>query len=448
MFLDHNAGDIAASVLASELDEELYALNQRLGEERFPKEASEYLDDWASPNHGWLRKFYPPSSDEARFDLVPAVEKALRWVEDLRSREFIGTESRLNTIFELLRQMVFGAENDPDRRLVELRRRRAELDQEIARAERGEVTMLDPVSQRDRYQQFSRTARELLSDFREVEENFRRLDRNLRQQIAGWSGSKGALLDEALGSRNSIAESDQGQSFQAFYDFLLSHQRQAELTDLLERLREIDEITDQDDRLARIHFDWIDASDRTQATVRLLSEQLRRFLDDQVWLENRRVFDLLRSIEAKALKVRDLGGPMATMEIDDTAVSVGLPTERPMYRRPTVTAIDSAELQEGSDDFDSSALVSQMYIDRDDLLRRVWDTLGPRDQVGLREVVAGAPLEQGLAELLGYLSLIEPGLALVFDDQVREQIAWSAEEVERVAELPRVSFSRDQMETS
>ena len=88
---------------------------------------------------------------------------------------------------------------------------------------------------------------------------------------------------------------------------MLSHQRQAELTDLLER--EIDEIIDQDDRLARIHFDWIDASERTQATVRLLSEQLRRFLDDQVWLENRRVFDLLRSIEAKALKVRDLSQP-------------------------------------------------------------------------------------------------------------------------------------------
>ena len=140
-------------------------MNQRFEEERFPKSASEYLDDWASPDRGWLRKFYPAGSDEARFDVVPAVEKALRWVSDLRTREFIGTESRLNTIFELLRQMVFGAEDDPERRLVELRRRRAELDEEIARVERGEVVMLDPVSQRDRYQQFSRTARELLSDF-------------------------------------------------------------------------------------------------------------------------------------------------------------------------------------------------------------------------------------------------------------------------------------------
>ena len=82
--------------------------------------------------------------------------------------------------------------------------------------------MLDVSAQRDRYQQFAATARELLSDFREVEANFRALDRDLRERIAAWTGSKGELLDEVLGSRESIADSDQGRSFQAFYDFLLS----------------------------------------------------------------------------------------------------------------------------------------------------------------------------------------------------------------------------------
>jgi hypothetical protein len=123
-----------------------------------------------------------------------------------------------------------------------------------------------------------------------------------------------------------------------------------------------------------------------------------------------------------------------------------LPTERPLHRQTVVTAIDSGDVQDGSGEFDASVLVSQISIDRADLLRRVWDTLGPRDQVALRDVVADAPLEHGLAELVGYLSLIEPGLAVVFDDLRREHIAWSAEDVERVAELPRVSFSRDRSE--
>lgn len=446
VFIDRNVANLAAAELTSQLDDELYALNQRLGEDRFPRSPAEYLDDWSDPQRGWLRKFYPPGSDEAYFDVSPAVEKALMWVRDLRSREFIGTESRLNTIFELLRQMVFGSEDDPERRLAELHRRRAELDEEIGRVERGEFARLDPVSQRDRYQQFSRTARELLADFRQVEDNFRHLDRSLREQIAGWTGSKGALLDDALGSRHGIAESDQGRSFQAFYDFLLSHQRQTELTDLLDRLGGVEEIADKDERLSHVHFDWIDASERTQATVRLLSEQLRRFLDDQVWLENRRVFDLLRSIEAKALEVRELGGADMKMEMDDTGTTPGLPMERPLYRRPIDLPIESSGVAAGSDDFDSSALVSQMYIDRARLVSRVWEALGPHQQVGLGRVLAQVPLEQGLAELIGYLSLVDPGLAVVFDDHHREQVAWNADEVERVAELPRVSFTRDRTE--
>jgi hypothetical protein len=444
-FMDRNVADLQEGELAGELDDELYSLNQRLGEERFPKTATEYLDDWAAPERGWLRKFYPPGSDEACYDVSPAVEKALMWVSDLRSREFIGTESRLNTIFDLLRQMVFGAEEDPERRLAELYRRRTELDQEIALAEQGDFVRLDPISQRDRYQQFSRTARELLADFRQVEENFRRLDRNLRQQIAGWTGSKGSLLDDAVGNRNSIAESDQGRSFQSFYDFLLSRHRQAELSDLLERLQAIEAIGDKDERLAHIHFDWIDACERTQATVRLLSDQLRRFLDDQVWLENRRVFDLIRAIEAKALLLRDVRAPGLTMEMDDTGVSVGLPMERPLYRRPRDMALDSSPVEAGSEEFDSSALVGQMYIDRARLAGSVWDALGPQDQVGLRTVLSTTPLQQGLAELVGYLSLAEPGLAVTFDPQHREQLSWTSEEeeVERVADLPGVSFTRD-----
>ena len=96
--------------------------------------------------------------------------------------------------------------------------------------------MLDATGVRDRYQQLATTARELLSDFREVEENFRLLDRAAREKIAAWEGSKGELLAELVGSRSEIAGSDQGRSFQSFYDFLLSESRQDELAELLAKV--------------------------------------------------------------------------------------------------------------------------------------------------------------------------------------------------------------------
>lgn len=442
VFVDANAGDIGAAELESALDDELYGLNQRLGEERFPRQASDYLDEWAAPERGWLRKFYAAGSDEPRYSLTPAVEKAILWVGDLRQRDFIGTESRLNIIFELLREMVFGASDDPQLQLAELRRRRLELDGEILRRERGDAVTLASSALRDRYQQFTRTARELLADFRELEENFRRLDRSLRERIAGWSGSKGGLLEEMVASRESLSDSDQGRSFQAFYDLLLSHQRQAELTDLLERLHEVPDFSGEDERMARVHFDWIDASERTQATVRLLSEQLRRFLDDRAWLENRRVFDLLRGIEAKSLRLRGLPLRDLAMDLDDTAVTVNLPLERPLHRPVAGVAVDSSQAAAGSDDFDSSALVEQLYVDRDELVRQVRSALGPRQQVTLREVVDSNPLRHGLAELVAYLSLVESGVDVVFDEERRDEIGWIAGELERLADVPRVSYAR------
>jgi hypothetical protein len=443
VFVDDNVRSISATELAGRLDNELYAVNERLGEGTFPKAAKAYLDDWAAPANGWLRKYYPAGSDDVHFDATPAVEKALAWVDSLRERSFVGTESRLNTIFELLRQMAYGAETDPDVRLAELRRRRSEIDVEINRVAGGDFAVLDDSAQRDRYQQFAATARELLADFREVEANFRGLDRELRARIAGWEGGKGQLLDEVVGNRTSIADSDQGRSFQAFYDFLLSHERQIELTDLLEKVQSLAAVGEPDPRMRQIHYDWLDAAERTQATVRLLSEQLRRFLDDQVWLENRRVMDILHSVESSALKLRDHPAPDVTSELDGTAPVLTLPMERPLYTPREKVPLDSGGIAAADEDVDPSALFEQVYVDRERLSGIVRRELRGRTQIGLSEVLGRQPLEQGMAELVSYLSLGDPAFQVVFDETTREQVRWLDESgVERVATIPRVTFTR------
>lgn len=443
VFVEDNVRSISATELIGRLDDELHALNERLGEQTFPKSAKQYLDDWSAPERGWLRKFYPPDSDEVHFDATPAAEKALSWAESLRHRPFVGTESRLNTVFDLLRQMVFGAETDPHARLEDLHRRRAVLDEEIQRVERGDFAVLDDSAQRDRYQQFSATARELLADFREVEANFRNLDRGLREQIAGWDGGKGELLDEVVGSRSSIAKSDQGRSFQAFYDLLLSHERQEELNELLEKVAELEAVEDSDVRMRYIHHDWLDAAERTQSTIRLLSEQLRRFLDDQTWLENRRVMDVLRSIEASALKLREQRDPPVTAELDGTAPTVALPMERPLYTPREKVPLTSTDITEGVTDSDASALFEQVHVDREVLSETVRSLLRGRDQIGLGELLRHHPLEQGLAELVGYFSLKDPTFEVIFDETVQEDAHWTDEEgTPRRAAIPQITFAR------
>lgn len=143
IFVVPNVRMMAAADLSEALEDELYALRLQLGEAAFPKPALDYLNDWASPDKGWLRKFYKPGTDEAQFDLTPATEKAIAWLAQLSERQFVGTESRLLTLFDLLKQMSEGSEADPAKRIAELHKKRDDIDAEIARVLSGDVPLLD-----------------------------------------------------------------------------------------------------------------------------------------------------------------------------------------------------------------------------------------------------------------------------------------------------------------
>jgi hypothetical protein len=443
VFVEENVRSISAADLAVRLDDQLYHLNDRLGAGTFPRRAEAYLDDWAAPDSGWLRKYYPAGVEMAHFDATSDLEKAHAWVTSLQARAFVGTESRLAIVFDLLEQMARGGESDPHVRLADLEQRRRELDQQIERARAGHVDMLDATGLRDRYQQFTSTAQALLSDFREVEDNFRTLDRGLRERVATWGGSKGELLDDVLGSRSSISESDQGRSFHAFYDFLLSQSRQEQFVDLLHRVHAMPELAPVDARMSHVHYDWLEAGERTQATVRLLSEQLRRFLDDQVWLENRRVVELLRGIETKALALRDHGPVTLQVPMDATSPSVTLPMERPLYTALEKAPIASGGVERDTGEVDTSLLFEQVYVDPAPLSLAVRQILQGREQIGLDELIESRPLELGLAELVTYLSLDDPDFEVVFDETQRRTVSWvDSDGVPRRATVPAVTFAR------
>lgn len=446
VFIVPNVRNLSQADLVEALEDELFVLREQMGAEAFPGAAQSYLDDWAENDKGWLRKFYPPGTDEPHFDLTPATEKALVWLEGLGERSFVGTESRMLTLFELLRQMSEGSQTDPQVRIAELQKRRSDIDAEIARILAGDIPVLDDTGLKDRFQQFLQLARELLTDFREVEHNFRTLDRRVRERIALWEGAKGALLEEIMGERDAIADSDQGKTFRAFWDFLMSQSRQEELSRLLEKVLSLPPILAMhpEARLLRVHYDWLEAGEHTQRTVARLSEQLRRFLDDQAWLENRRIMGILHSIENHALALREEFPSGNFMSLADTSATVELPLERPLYRPSLKPLIAGMVLDEGDADVDTAALYAQVVVDRAELVRNIRQELQGRSQISLAEVVIHHPLRHGLAELVAYMQLAGQWPKKTVDDEVQEQVRWQLESgVVRQATLPRVILLKD-----
>jgi len=444
-FVSPNLRSLPQQTLAVRLDDHLHQLRNMLGSEAFPRPAREYLDDWAADERGWLRKYYPPNEDEPHYDLTPATEKTIEWLSSFEQSQFVGTESKLMTVFEILRQIARGTESDPETRIADLEQRKAALDEEIADIRAGKVVLMDATRVKDRFLQMASTARALLSDFREVEQNFRDLDRAVRERIATWEGGKGALLEEVFGERDSIADSDQGRSFRAFWNLLMSPSRQEELTELLDGVFELEAVQSMrpDPRLLRVHYDWLEAGEATQRTVARLSSQLRRYLDDQAWLENKRIMQLIRNIEQQALEIRDQGPTELLLGLDDPSPRITLGLERPLFQPPLKPIIRDQILLEGDEDVPVDALFSQVYVDRAELKGIVRRALQTRAQISLADLVAEHPLQQGLAELVTYLSIASDDRNAVIDEHTRDTLTWEEPSGRwRKANMPQVIFSR------
>lgn len=445
VFIQPNERIIGQTDLVSKLEDMLFQLRESEGESKFPRQAQTYLDEWAQNDKGWLRKFYPQGSDEPHYDLTPSTEKALNWLENLIERRFIGTESRLLMVFELLKQMVTGTETNAEVKIAELEKRKKEIEREIASIQSGDFKLMDDSALKDRFVQVNSTARELLSDFRAVEHNFRELDREVREQIASWDGHKGTLLSQIFGERDAISDSDQGRSFRAFWDFLMSPASQEELSELLDLVFEMESLSEytQDKRLKRIHFDWLEAGEYTQRTVAKLSQQLRRYLDDQAYLENKRIMQLLDSINGHALLIKKQAPQSSLMSLDESSPSLHLPMERPLFTPPIKAKINDQVLKGEAHELVPEALFKQIIINKEQLLSNIRKCLNMQKQVTLKQIITTHPLQQGLAELIVYLSIAATDKLALFDESEEEHIRWTGTDgMEKRANLPRIIFNR------
>jgi len=186
--------------------------------------------------------------------------------------------------------------------------------------------------------------------------------------------------------------------------------------------------------------------------VARLSQQLRRFLDDQAWLENRRIMDILRGLEARALALRESPPPGEVMAIADLAASIELPMERPLHTVSAKTAITDIALPQNDGDEDEQswsieALYSQVVIDKERMTRHIRHALQDRSQITLGALCQLHPLRHGLAELVTYLELAGKSSRTVVDEDATETITWQSagadgKQILKRVRLPRVIFVR------
>jgi len=402
VFKQQNRISYPQSELQSILGDYIYSLIKH-GVDDYNKLPLDYLQKWAQ--QGFLRRYYE-AADEPVYELSPATENALKWLDDLNKQQFVGTHSRLVQFFNLLQQIV-STTNTPSERVQQLFEQRNKIDREIDQIQQGNFTQPSSTEVKENYLLAEETARRLLSDFRQVEENFRELDTQTRQTIIKSSLVKGDILDNVFQQQDYLWSTDQGKSFRAFWEFLMSEQMQEELETLLEKINTIPSITEikREQTVDRIKTSLVDAGDKVNRSNDGLIEQLRKFVEQKNLSESRYILQSIEKIEALLLEHKEtINVQESWMEIDGL-VKPSFVMERPLFNPPIKIAFEKTIVEDGLAEADTSALFEQFYVDIEELRSNIKYLLKSKSQISLSELLHHFRPTKGIAEVLGYIQI-------------------------------------------
>ncbi|MEM0991880.1 MAG: DUF3375 domain-containing protein [Bacteroidota bacterium] len=415
------------------------------------KLARHYVDVWCSEDNRYLRR-YPDEQGEPMTELTTNTEKAFQWIESLQKREFVGTESRFLNIYRQLRDLIDNTAADPKTRIKELERRRKAINQEIKRIKKeGVVSTYNDTQIKERFFNITRTARELISDFKEVETNFKDISLNIYRQQTRQGMNKGQILGYALDATEELKTSDQGKSFYAFWQFLIADNKQDELMELIESTYDIlrkRDIVIADNFLRKIKLFLHNAGQKVIDSNHLLAEKLSRILAERNILERRRAREIINEIKNLASrKMNQFQGRRVFLEIDGLP-EFDLSLDRPLGRKPQVANFKNQPTEVGSTQLEKAeleVLFDQFEMDKQVLESKIADLLQAQNQVSLGEVLKIYPIENGLEEIITYISIASKSNIHQIESTKREEIAWKLEETgqHKTIMLPKVVFLRN-----
>ncbi len=425
------------------LDDYLFDINNSY-ENLLPKSSKEYLDDFANDRIGYLRKYHG-DEDEALYELTPYINRALEFIESLEKSEFVGSRSKFNTMFELLEDLEFETNMDDVERVKRLEIEKREIDAQIKAIQLKEDIRFDDARIKEHYMHIEEIVRHLKYDFSEMEYNFRDLNRIAMEQIALKDDAKSGVLDSIFDIEDRIRESDQGKSFFAFWQLLTDTKKSERLTKLFDNLYTIDTINqlDKEKKLQDVKYTLLKSGEKIYRVSAKLIEQLRRFIDDRVWIENRRVLQLCQEIEKSSIEIKEnLPTAKDFFEMKGDSLKIESVFAKPLYSIKTVQEFKQENITQPIE-IDMESFYNLFFVDEERLKRNIAEMFLKKSQFTLLELLTYKPIEKGLSELVGYISIAKNMQNTVVDEQNIEFLnIIDFEDNKRTVKLPKIIFSK------
>jgi hypothetical protein len=411
--------------------------------------AKRYVDEWCNEENRYLRKFSDENGEPVH-ELSTDTEKTFQWIASLERKEFVGTESRFLDIFAKLRELIEQSMVDPRQRIEELERKKEEIEAQIREVqETGNVDVFSDTQIKERFVDIGKIGRELMADFKEVEDNFKDITRRIYEKQARHHMTKGAILGYTLDATAELSESDQGRSFHAFWRFLMVDNKQDELNRLTGRVFTLLEdrgIESDDPFLRRIKVYLHEAGQKIMVSNHRLAEKLSRILAERYLLDRRRAMELIG--EVKNLAVETLENPPRERSFIDMGgdADVRMVMDRPLGEPAQTAAFAHQPDRLGDADIsltDLEKLFDPFDIDREALKENIDRLVREKGQITLADVVQQYPVKRGIAELVTYLTIATASPHHIIDAQSTVCIEWRDDGIPRQIKMPQVIYGKD-----
>ena len=403
----------------------------------YEEKASKYIRNWT--DSGFLTN-YRNEDGEIYFELSSHSSKVLDWLAGLKQEEYIGTESKFKSIISQLRELVEYTNEDREKRLQLLVDKKMEIEHQIQQLQMGEdIKVFEEYEIVPRFQQINKLAKELLTDFKDVDDNFKNIIKEIYQKQIDPTLKKGGILQYTFDALDELKSSSQGKSFYAFWEFLLAREMQSELdtliTDLFRTLKEKN--IDGGDTFLQNMVEYLYESGRkVYQTNDKMADKLSRIIRENEISRSDVSKRLVQEIKNTLIEISKKGQkPDVSLSVDD-GMEISIPFDRKItFEQNESTEYDSipeTETLSIEDLGELGKVFSNVYVDRKILVKNIRETMKGKSQVTLLDVVEQFPLKQGLPELFAYFGALgqfqhktvneEKSQAIVFDHQNNKRI--------------------------
>lgn len=384
---------------------------------------------------------YQNEEGEIIYEVSSHTSKVIDWVASLKKEEYIGTESKFKTLFSQLKELVEFSDNDRGKRLELLRQKKEDIERQIERLEMGEdIEVFEDYQIEPRYNSLNKLAKELLSDFKEVDDNFKEIIKQIYQRQTD-NEIKKDILSYIFDAYAELKESQQGKSFYAFWEFLLSSDLQKEWDELTNSLyKTLDErnIVSKDKFLKDIKKHLFDAGEKVSKTNDRMSEKLSQIIRNNAKSDVQAAKQVINDIKKLLLNTTQ-NKERSNASLSYEAIELNLPLERQLNPTPQKeveynNVPEAAEF--GINELERlGKLYNKYQIDRSLLRKRVDEILRESTQTTLAEVIGmNNGIEKGLSELFGYIAILK-GYKTVVSDNRTQEIAFSKDKTITIPEI-------------